>query len=112
MAVGDPRVFFYELRDGSNSSESPHLIQWDAVGMEGLALGGLDKDGRVERVEKALSDVADAVVHTEHNDERRGADGNANQRYPRDKVDDSLLLAREEVSAGYEQVQWHGLTGL
>ena len=105
VAVGDPGVFLHYLRHGGHFRHLLQLLEGHVGGVEGLAFGWLDEEFGVEGVEKALGEDTNAVIDAEHHNQCRGADGDADKGYPRDDIDDRLLLAGEEVAPGDEEPQ-------
>ena len=73
VAVGHPGVLLYHAADGLHSRQLRESIVVKLGGVECLALGGLNHQMGVEGVEKGLRQLADAVVDTQHDDERHGA---------------------------------------
>jgi hypothetical protein len=71
--------------------------------MKSLALGGLDEERRVKRIEQALCEESDTVVYAEDNNEGGSADSDTDERNPGNDVDDRLLLTGEKVSTGDEE---------
>lgn len=100
-----PGVFFHQLGVGGHAFDAPQSRFVNVGQVKTLAFHGLYFQFGVEHVEKALGQVADAVVDAQHDDECHRADRNADERNPGDDVDDGFLLAGEEVAAGYEEGQ-------
>ena len=91
------------LRTGGHTRQLSKAVESHIRRMESLTLGGLHQQLGVKRVEETLGEVANAVVHAKHHNQRRRTDSNAGQRNPRNDIDDRLLLAREKVAPRYQQ---------
>ena len=107
LAIGHPRRLRHHWR---HRGHTLHLPQPTVRQPEGLALGRLDEQLRVEGAEKFFGEVADTIVDRQHDNQRHCADHQPDERYPRDYVHHRPLPAGEKIAYRDERFQPHCLS--